>query len=77
MTEYGQNNADQPSLDELITLSEAAEKCGLSHSHIRLLVRNGEIWGKKVGNFWFTTEQAVREYIARDIRPGRKPRSNS
>jgi hypothetical protein len=68
---------DQPGLNELITLSEAADICGLSHSHIRLLVRKGEVWGKKVGNFWFTTERAVGEYLARNIRPGRKPKSDS
>jgi hypothetical protein len=68
-----ENSSNQPSLDELITLSEAAGISGLSHSHLRLLVRNGDVWGKKVGYFWFTTEKAVREYIARDHRPGPKP----
>ena len=69
--EIGDN---QPSLDDLITLSDAADTSGLSHSHLRLLVRKGEIWGKKVGNFWFTTEKTVREYLTRDIRRGRKPK---
>jgi hypothetical protein len=64
----------QPKLDELLTLNDAAKISGLSHSHLRLLVRQGELWGKKVGNFWFTTEKAVREYLARDVRPGPKPR---
>ena len=64
----------QPSLDELITLSRAAEISGLSHSHLRLLVRKGEIWGKKMGRDWFTNAQAVQEYFARDRRPG--PKSN-
>ena len=78
MTDANKPQGDySPDLDELITLSEAAEKSGLSHSHIRLLVREGEIWGKKVGNFWFTTEKAVKDYLARDIRPGRKPKNIS
>ena len=64
----------QPSLDELIPLSKAAEISGLSHSHLRLLVRKGEIWGKKMGRDWFTNAQAVQEYFARDRRPG--PKSN-
>ena len=65
---------DQPKLDELISLSQAAELSGLSPSHLRLLVSEVEIWGKKLGRNWFTTEQAVREYIARGIKPGPKPK---
>ena len=41
---------DQPSLDELITLQEAAEISELSVSHLRLLVRRGDIWGTKSGH---------------------------
>ena len=40
--------SDQPSLDELISLREAAELSGLSASHLALLVRRGDIWGVKV-----------------------------
>jgi hypothetical protein len=64
---------DQPSLDELITLREAAEISGLSVSHLRLLVRRGDIWGTKLGHNWFTTAPAVKEYLSRDRRPGPKP----
>lgn len=63
---------DQPGLDDLLSLSEAAERCGLSASHLRLLVRESEVWGMKLGRNWVTTEQAVREYLARDRRPGPK-----
>jgi hypothetical protein len=35
---------DKPSLDELITLQRAAELSGLSTSHLRLLIRRGDIW---------------------------------
>lgn len=58
---------------ELLPLSQIALLCGLSHSHLRRLIREGEIWGKKLGRDWFTTEQAVREYLAREIKPGPKP----
>jgi len=64
----------QPSLDELIPLTEAAKHSELSHSHLRLLVRGGEIEGKKMGRDWFTTLRAVREYEARTRRPGPKPK---
>ncbi len=67
----------QSKLEELITIREAAEISGLSQSHLRLLIRKGEIWGQKKGRDWFTTAQAVREYLARDRRPGPKPRKRS
>lgn len=63
---------DQPRLDELITLREAAKLSGLSQGHLGLLIRQGELWGKKFGRSWVTTEKAVREYLARDRRPGPK-----
>lgn len=72
-----ESNNDQPQLGELISLKKAAELSGLSHSHLRLLVRQGDVWGKKMGRDWFTTMQAVREYIARDRRPGPKPKKNT
>lgn len=68
------NSDDQPKLDDLITLPEAAKISGLSHSHLRLLVRSGELWGKRFGRNWVTTEQAVQEYLARDRRTGPKPK---
>lgn len=53
MTPYNgdDSNSDLPSLDELITLREAAELSGLSESHLRLLVRRGEIWGMELGHY--------------------------
>ncbi len=63
---------DQPSLDELVSLREAAKLSGLSVSHLRLLVSRGVIWGAKLGRNWVTTAQAVEEYLARDRRPGPK-----
>jgi hypothetical protein len=62
----------QPPLDELIPLSMAAELSGLSLGHLGLLIRQGKLWGKKIGRNWVTTEPAVREYLARDRRPGPK-----
>lgn len=65
----------QPKLDELISLHMAAEISGLTQEHIALLIRQGKLWGSKMGSpIWFTTEKAVREYLARDRKPGPKPR---
>jgi len=62
----------QPNLDELITLTEAAEISGFTTRHLRLLATNGEIWAKKLGRNWVTTAQAVQEYLIRDRKPGPK-----
>ncbi|MCI0558953.1 MAG: helix-turn-helix domain-containing protein [Nitrososphaera sp.] len=72
-----EGEADQPRLDEVIPLSEAAELSGLSPNHLRLLVSRGEIWGKKIGRNWVTTAKAVREYVARERRPGPKPKKST
>jgi len=69
-----EGDAGPPQLNDLISLQDAAKLSGLSQTHLRLLVRNGEIWGTKIGRNWVTTEQAVREYQARAQRPGRKPK---
>jgi hypothetical protein len=70
-----QEDAVQPGLDELIPISEAAKISGLSQSHLALLSRTGKIWAKKFGRDWWTTKAAVLEYIARDIKPGPKPKN--
>ena len=59
--------------DALISLKMAAKLSGLSASHLRLLLRQKEIRGTKMGRDWFTTEQAVREYLSREHKPGPKP----
>lgn len=66
------NGDDQPRLEDLISLKKAAEISGLSPDHLRRLAGGGELWGVKIGRNWVTTEQAVREYLARDRRPGPK-----
>jgi len=67
-----EGSANWPKPEELISLQKAAKLSGLSTSHLRRLVSREEIWGMKVGRNWVTTEQAVREYLARDRRTGPK-----
>jgi hypothetical protein len=63
---------DQPNLDDLISLSEAAEISGFTTRHLRNLASSGDLWAKKLGRNWVTTTQAVQEYLSRDIKPGPK-----
>jgi excisionase family DNA binding protein len=72
-TGQGPNEAEDFS-SKLITVTEASERCGLSASHVRKLVREGQIKGLKVGWSWLTTEEAVREYLKEERRPGPKPK---
>lgn len=63
---------NQFSLEDLLTLKEAAQRCGLSPDHLRRLAERGDIWAQKIGRDWLTTEKAVRDYLAQNRRPGRK-----
>ena len=65
----------EPSVYELVSLVKAAEVCGLSSDHLGYLAKRGELWAIKPARDWLTTIAAVKEYKARDIKPGRKPQN--
>jgi len=71
---YSKNQ--EPSLGDLISLREAAEISSLSQPHLSLLIRQGKLWGKKIGRNWVTTEQAIRDYLALNLKPGPRPKKN-
>ncbi len=50
--------------DELITLREAAVRCGLSPTTLRVLIRNSRLNAVKRGRDWFTTEAYREAYLA-------------
>jgi excisionase family DNA binding protein len=56
---------------KLITLKEAAEYSGFSYNYLRNLVNKGRLKAHKRGVQWFTTREAVDEYIASRQRRGR------
>ena len=37
-----------PKLDDLISLEKAANLSGLTSGHLRLLIRQGDLWGRKI-----------------------------
>jgi len=69
-----ENGSERPSLDDLITLSQAAQLSGFTERHVRHLAVTGEIWAKKLGRNWFTTTQAIQDYLALGKKPGPKPK---
>jgi excisionase family DNA binding protein len=72
MANSQESDSNEPRFGDLITLQEAAAVSGLSYSHVRYLARTGALDARKLGRDWFTTKQAVNEYLARDRRPGPK-----
>jgi excisionase family DNA binding protein len=64
---------EQPNLKDLITLGEAARLSGFTDRHIRKLANENQLWAIKLGRNWFTTAQAVKEYLAKNRKPGPKP----
>jgi hypothetical protein len=77
MPNYRKTSVEQPGLDELITLSDAAKLSGFTTRHLRYLAENGELWARKLGRNWFTTKLAVEEYLARERHPGPKSKTRS
>ncbi len=72
------NSSPHPGSGGLIPLIKAAEISGLTQEHLAYLIRKGKLWGDKMGSpIWFTTEKAVREYLARDRKPGPKPQKRT
>jgi excisionase family DNA binding protein len=58
---------------DLISLKEAAAVSGLSHSHLRYLCRTGKLKAKRLGRDWFTTRDAVANYVADNEMRSRNP----
>lgn len=52
------------SLDNTITLSQAAEIAGLTQDFLRQLALRGRLEAKKLGYIWTTTPRAVRRYLS-------------
>ena len=63
---------DTFNFDDLITILEASEYSGLSDRHIRLLLAQGKVCGKKLGHDWVTTKKCIDEYLNQKNKRGRK-----
>ena len=67
----------QPNLKELITFGKAARLSGFTDRHLRKLASENQMWAVKLGRNWFTTAQAVKEYLAKNRKRGPKPKKTS
>ena len=59
-------------MPDWISVKEAAEYTGYTTRHIRHLLINGLIEGRKFGRDWFTTKEDLDTYLATNPRPGPK-----
>ena len=59
-------------MPEWISAKEAAEYRGYTRRHIRYLLANGLVEGRRFGRDWFTTKKALDTYLAMNPRPGPK-----
>jgi len=61
---------------ELITVSEASELSGYTPQHVRLLIRQGLINGRRSGGIWLVEASSLRNYINNAPKPGPKPEAS-
>jgi excisionase family DNA binding protein len=58
-----------------VTVTEAAERLGLSPATVRRQILNGKLAARKSGRDWDVTEDEIRRYRAVSRgRPGRRPK---
>lgn len=62
------------SLDDHITVRQAADRLDYTVQHVRRLLRQGELSGSKVGRDWLVLESSVEEFANRraNLNPPRK-----
>jgi hypothetical protein len=69
--------AGSATLDELVTLAEAAESLGLAAVTLRAAAARGRVAGRKVGKTWVTTRAEVDRYRRERLRRGRRARGGA
>jgi excisionase family DNA binding protein len=60
----------KPEDRELITISEATRRFGLSPQYLRDIARSGRLKAQKIGRDWLTTPADVEAYISSRTRKG-------
>lgn len=60
----------------LISVTKAAERFGISRSHIRQLLAAHLVLGQKYGGIWVLDDESLRRYLAQPQTRGR-PRRNA
>jgi excisionase family DNA binding protein len=58
--------------DDWISTSQAAELSGYHISHIRLLIRQGQLVGQKWGRDWMVSRESLQTYLLQVKSQGQK-----
>jgi len=62
-----------PSLPrDAMTLSQAADTCGLSATTLRVQIRNGRLEASKLGRDWIVSRKALQAYLNGRAPQGRR-----
>ncbi len=56
--------AESGSLDEILSLAEAAQIAGLASHTLAQQAAKGQLCARKIGHTWITTKNWLNEYIA-------------
>ena len=51
--------------EEILRVAEAARITGFSTQHMRLLIRQGELAGIKIGRDWIISKESLSSFLAR------------
>ena len=62
--------------EHFLSLKEAAAQFPISQSHLELLARKGRLKARKLGRDWFTTPEAVAEYLGNAMLRSKDPYKN-
>ena len=61
-----QNEKEKNNLSEnYISMLEASKLCLYSQEYLSLLARRGRIFAKKIGRNWYTTKEALNDYLSK------------
>ena len=63
--------------EEWITTKKAAELLGVTDAHVRYLLSQGKLEGRKFGHVWAVTRSSVLSYLAHRPKPGPKPKQDT
>jgi len=63
--------------EEWITTREASELLNVTDAHVRYLLSQGKLEGRKFGHVWAVTHRSVLHYLANRPKPGPRPKQDT
>ncbi|MBU1102033.1 helix-turn-helix domain-containing protein, partial [Patescibacteria group bacterium] len=63
MTENDIKLLEEKTGKKWLSMLEASKRCSYSQEYLSLLARKGKIFSQKIGRNWYTTEEALKNYL--------------